>query len=286
MILFVPISHEVRDTKLVQSTHLDYSNIEISSWWQTTPTGTNGTPDPRRCSALWWWMAECRSRVSWWFPDAAAVAALRCWMPPNTEYSQSGPCPRRAECIRDTKERPFRMQSIRLGCWTRHPTASPGRCKDFHIPYLDRPTSGCGLGMDLWWADAVNWAHPSGRLFRKWDDCINSTQNRWNSKILTQKCLRKILDGICNIHAGWCGQDIVQQTKMVVVQTSQFGLNWNGKVEWGSFAPSFELRENLQAAARVPMLMSWTLKLPVINDWIELLSFLEKILNEFTKNKE
>lgn len=34
----------------------------------------------------------------------------------------------------------------------------------------------------------------------------------------------------------------------------------------------------LQAAARVPILMSWTLKLPVIKDWMELLSFFEKIL--------
>lgn len=42
----------------------------------------------------------------------------------------------------------------------------------------------------------------------------------------------------------------------------------------------------LQAAARVPMLISWTLKDPVINDWMEeLLSFFGKILTYFTYTK-
>jgi len=76
--------------------------------------------------------------------------------------------------------------------------------------------------------------------------------------------LRKVLDIVSNIDARGRRQDVVQETYVVFMKGSQFCLNCKQKKNTWALEKVETSGDNLQAAARVPILMSCTLKLPVI----------------------
>lgn len=118
-------------------------------------------------------------------------------------------------------------------------------------------------------------------------------------RALTKKSLGEIFDSVGNVVARGWGSDSVEEAKVIVMKTTKLRLNcicgrararhkkkcievgvsgWCGYVI--IFTRDFSQQIfHLQAAARVPMLTSWTLKEPVIKDWMEeLLSFLGKMV--------